>query len=559
MSKNFQEISLSKITTNPNNPRKNFLGSAFDELVASIREKGIIEPIIVRPISNGKSDVLSDTYEVVAGERRFRAAGVIADGQHYEIPSVIRELSDEDAFDFMIIENLHREDLTGFEEAQSFKQYFEKKGKGSIPELATRIGKSPGYIRRKIAVLSLPQNIVKAWEQEEISFSHLEQLRRLKSKEDLKKGFDYAIGRTYYHGATPSKRELQEYIDNMAPVLENAVFDIKEEGCTTCGQNSDVQQKLWEIGNMKGAHCLDKNCFKQKQNNFLIKNWKTSKFRRSYGTNGFRFYENVNWSDRQTFERGYGPKPSKKCKTCESYLTIINFNGKVDEGRACFGDQSCFNAIGRQATVEKTKKERQEREESGGPRVTWHAEHFREAFLTKRLPERYQEFSHSHLNMAHMALFAFVKLDDDLLHFMAREIKFKEYYWDNKLFERIGKMELDEIQELMKKCALKVIMKHWPVTCAGRLAAAVHLGINLMKEFAITEEYLKVKTIREILEFGKKSKLFMAPAMTRYLQDNIKSKRFDKCKKTELIECFLKSGVNLVGKVPEEIAPSKEK
>lgn len=251
MSKNFQEISLSKISTNPNNPRKNFMGPAFDELVASIREKGVIEPIIVRPISNGKADVHSDTYEVVAGERRFRAAGVFADGQHYEIPAVIRELSDEDAFDFMIIENLHREDLTGFEEAQSFKQYFEKKGKGSIPELATRIGKSPGYIRRKIAVLSLPRDIVKAWEQEEISFSHLEQLRRLKSKEDLKKGFDYAIGRTYYRGATPSKRELQEYIDNMAPLLDNAVFDIKEEGCTTCGQNSDVQQKLWEIGNMK--------------------------------------------------------------------------------------------------------------------------------------------------------------------------------------------------------------------------------------------------------------------------------------------------------------------
>ncbi|GAH86391.1 unnamed protein product, partial [marine sediment metagenome] len=188
----------------------------------------------------------------------------------------------------MIIENLQREDLTPFEEAQSYKQYFEKKGKGAIPELATRIGKSAGYIRRKIAVLSLPGNVLKAWEKEEISFSHLEQLRRLKNKDDMKEAFDYATGKTYYRGTAPSKRELKDAIDNMAPPLNKALFNIKEEGCTACDQNSDVQQKLWEVGGMKGAHCLNKGCFKQKQNNFLTKNWKSSQYRRSYGTNGFR-------------------------------------------------------------------------------------------------------------------------------------------------------------------------------------------------------------------------------------------------------------------------------
>ena len=348
------------------------MGSAFDELIASIREKGIIEPIIVRPVSKGKADVFSDNYEVVAGERRFRAAGIIADGGPWRIPAIIRELSDEEAFDFMIIENLQREDLTSFEEAQSYKKYFEKKGKGSIPELAKRIGKSPGHIRKKIAVLSLPQNIVKAWEKEELSFSHLEQLRRLKNKEDMKTASDFALGKTYFRKERPSKRDLKEYVDNMAPALESALFDLKIEGCVTCGQNSDIQKKEWDIESMEGPHCLDKNCFKQKQNNFLLKNWKSSKFRRGYGTNGFRFSENVNYNEYLTFERSYGPKPSTKCKTCEFYLTIIHLNGKVSEGKVCFGEENCYNSIGRKSTIEKIQTERQKRVESGGPRVTWH-------------------------------------------------------------------------------------------------------------------------------------------------------------------------------------------
>lgn len=551
---NYKEIKLSDISSNPNSPRKNFSGPQFEELVESIRQKGIIEPIIVRPVSGD-----AKKYEVVAGDRRLKAACLVSRNRNVQskIPAIIRELTDEEAFDFMIIENLQREDLTAFEEAQGFKQYFEKKGKGSIPELATRIGKSAGFIRRKIAVLSLPGNILKAWEKEEISFSHLEQLRRLKSKEELKDAFEYATGKTYYRGNTPSRRELKESIDNMAPPLENALFDIKKEGCTTCGQNSDVQQKLWDIGGMKGVHCLDKKCFKQKQNNFLQANWKQSKYRKRFGTNGFRFKEDVSWSEFNGFD--YGPKPSKKCKECEHFLTVISLEGAVNTGQACFGEESCFRAVRSVKAKEEKKKEREERGEPEGPRVYWHGEFFREEFLSKRLPEQYQVVGHDNIKMARAALFAFVKLDNELLSYMAKVIKLKEHYLDKKLFERIGKMNLDEILVLMKKCALKVIMRHWPVTCEGRLAVAAHLGINLMKEFAVTKDYLEKKTIREMLEFGETSGIFKSKMVQDYLIKTLKKKsgRFDSCKKTELIDVFLESGVNLVGKVPAEILPAK--
>jgi len=89
---------------------------------------------------------------------------------------------------------------------------------------------------------------------------------------------------------------------------------------------------------------------------------------------------------------------------------------------------------------------------------------------------------------------------------------------------------------------------------------AKHIGINLMKEFAVTKDYLEKKTIREMLEFGKKSGIFKSKMVQDYLVKTLKKKpgRFDSCKKTELIDVFLKSGVNLVGKVPDEILPTKK-
>lgn len=554
---NYKEIKLSDISSNPNNPRKNFKGPKFNELVDSIRQKGIIEPIIIRPISSNQKK-----YEVVAGERRFKAACLISRNKHVQskIPVIIKELSDDEAFDFMIIENLQREDLTGFEEALGFKKYFKKKGKGSIPELANRIGKSAGYIRRKIAILSLPKNVLEAWEKKELQFSHLEQLRRLKNKEELKDALDYAVGNNY-GGSPASKRELKEYIDNMAPPLNNALFNIKEEGCTICGQNSDMQQKQWDIGAMKGTHCLDKTCFKQKQNNFLLKKWKNSKYRRKFGTNGFRFRDSVHWGDYRSFD-SWGTQPAEKCKTCDLFLTIINLEGEIEEGKACFGEPNCYGAIGREV-----KRERIERGDE--PRVAWHGEYFRERFFEKRIPEKFQDFKPSTVEIARLILFSLLKSNHELLPWFCKKLKItkgrEDYYSfyhvkDKKIFDPIQKMDFHEVFEILKEATLKVILQP-TVTPEGRLAAADHLGINLAKEWAVTEEYLQKKTIREMIEFGEKSRIFNDKKIQDYLINKLKKKpgRFDNCKKAELIELFLKSGVNLVGKVPDEILLKGEK
>ncbi|MDE1854006.1 MAG: ParB/RepB/Spo0J family partition protein [Thaumarchaeota archaeon] len=118
------------------------------ELTASILEKGLLEPIVVRPIGN--------TFEVVAGNRRLEACRRLKFGR---IPCHIVELDDREAYEVSLTENLHRKTLNPIEEGLAFKKYVDKFGYGSASDLARRIDKSPSYVSRRIALLDLPEKI----------------------------------------------------------------------------------------------------------------------------------------------------------------------------------------------------------------------------------------------------------------------------------------------------------------------------------------------------------------------------------------------------------------
>ena len=151
----FELIPLTEIVPSSMNPRKDFSGPEFDQLCASINSVVVIEPIIVRRL-NGKKG----PFEIVAGERRFKASVKLG---LPTIPAVVRELSDEAAYDFMLIENLQRADLTELEEAQSFKAWADKhKGDGAVKELGEKTGIRPPYIRTRIAALTLPKPVLEA-------------------------------------------------------------------------------------------------------------------------------------------------------------------------------------------------------------------------------------------------------------------------------------------------------------------------------------------------------------------------------------------------------------
>jgi ParB family transcriptional regulator, chromosome partitioning protein len=135
-------------------PRKTFDEQPLADLAASIREKGVLSPILVRPIG-------ADRYEIVAGERRWRAAQI---AQLHDVPVVVRELADDQALEIAIIENVQRADLNAVEEGAAYEELITKFGR-TQEDVAREVGKSRSHVANTIRLLRLPEQ-VKAWVRE---------------------------------------------------------------------------------------------------------------------------------------------------------------------------------------------------------------------------------------------------------------------------------------------------------------------------------------------------------------------------------------------------------
>ena len=132
-------------------PSRNALRASMgplEELAASIREKGLLEPIVVRPADGG--------FEVVAGNRRLEACKRLG---LRSIPCHVADLSDREAFEVSLVENIQHETMNAIDEARAFKRYVDDYGYGGISELAEKIGKSQGYVSNRIRLLSLPKGV----------------------------------------------------------------------------------------------------------------------------------------------------------------------------------------------------------------------------------------------------------------------------------------------------------------------------------------------------------------------------------------------------------------
>ena len=143
-------LPVESIRANPDQPRRKFDERALKELSDSIREKGIVQPLVVRPAPN-----LPGMYEIVAGERRWRAAQL---AQLAEIPVLIREFNDKEVLEVAIIENIQREGLNAIEEAASYRQLIDRFGH-TQERVAEALGKSRSHIANLLRLLNLPQDV----------------------------------------------------------------------------------------------------------------------------------------------------------------------------------------------------------------------------------------------------------------------------------------------------------------------------------------------------------------------------------------------------------------
>lgn len=156
------KLPLAYLKPSPHQPRSYFSEEDLQDLSESIKQKGILQPIIVRPGTE------KDAYEIIAGERRWRAAQKA--GLH-EVPVIIRELSDADVIQVAIIENIQRIDLSPVDEARSYQRLIDEFS-NSQEDVARMVGKSRSHIANILRLLSLPADVIKLLEEEKMTMGH---------------------------------------------------------------------------------------------------------------------------------------------------------------------------------------------------------------------------------------------------------------------------------------------------------------------------------------------------------------------------------------------------
>jgi ParB family chromosome partitioning protein len=157
-----RELPIELVQSNTLNPRKVFNEEDLDDLVRSVAEKGILQPVVVRPVDDGQH------YQIVAGERRWRAAQKA--GLHH-IPALVRELSDKEVLEIALIENVQRADLNPVEEAHGYQQLIDQFDY-TQQQLAESIGKSRSHIANTLRLMALPASVLEALQTGKLTAGH---------------------------------------------------------------------------------------------------------------------------------------------------------------------------------------------------------------------------------------------------------------------------------------------------------------------------------------------------------------------------------------------------
>jgi ParB family transcriptional regulator, chromosome partitioning protein len=172
--RSLRHVPVELLHPNPNNPRKHFAEEDLESLAKSLRDKGLLQPLVVRPRTDG-------SFEIVAGERRWRAsqrAGI------HDVPVLIRELDDKETLEIALIENVQRSDLNALEEARAYRQLLEQYGY-TQQQLADVIGKSRSHIANTMRLMSLPETIQKQIEEGTLTAGHARSLVATEAPEEL--------------------------------------------------------------------------------------------------------------------------------------------------------------------------------------------------------------------------------------------------------------------------------------------------------------------------------------------------------------------------------------
>ena len=316
-------IALGKIRAG-RNPRKYFDPVEMAELTDSVRENGVIQPILIRPLDG-------DEFELVAGERRYRAAKA-AHGDDYPMPVTIKALTDDEADRLALIENVQRADMAPSEEAVAAAKIVGQL-KGDRDEAARVLGWSRGTLDKRLALMNCSPSVLDALNTRQIQLGHAELLATLaKDKQDKLLPVIVSEKKTV--------AELKKTIEAAACSLATAIFDKAE--CAACPHNSSLQTEMFSEAIASG-NCTNRGCYTQKTEKQL----ETV----AYGLKDeYPVVRIVRVGDNHTRVQlvvdgptGVGEDQAKACHACENFGVAVSglpdSIGKVFRGQ-CF-DTGC--------------------------------------------------------------------------------------------------------------------------------------------------------------------------------------------------------------------------
>jgi len=250
-----RSMPIAFIQASPNNPRKFFREEELQDLARSLREKGLLQPLVVRPIIGS-----NDRYELVAGERRWRAAQRA--GLH-EVPVLIRDLNDGEALEIALIENIQRSDLNPLEEARAYSQLMQEFDY-TQQQLAESLGKSRSHIANTLRLLNLPDLVRQQIEEGKLTAGHARALVATDAPEDLAQQI-IALGLSVRE-AEQLTREKTSPADKTAPEKDANLAQLERQLSELLGLKVEIADKGRKGGALvisyKSLDQLDEVCRK---------------------------------------------------------------------------------------------------------------------------------------------------------------------------------------------------------------------------------------------------------------------------------------------------------
>jgi ParB family chromosome partitioning protein len=267
-----QDIPIAKIRESKTNPRRFFDEAKLAELADNIRRHGVLQPILLRPLLEGETG----TYELVAGTRRYRASKLAA---RDSIPATVRELTDAQALELQVIENVQRVDVHPLDEAQGYAALVElQPDTYTVESIASRVGRSPAYVSGRLRLIQLIAEAKQAFYEDKLTVAHAFEIARLQPN-DQRRALQECFPQ-YRNAAAIQKdkkaeattvRELRAWIEREIHLdLTNAPFDPQDDtllpkagACARCPKRTGSNPLLFPEVRQKST-CTDRECYRAK-------------------------------------------------------------------------------------------------------------------------------------------------------------------------------------------------------------------------------------------------------------------------------------------------------